>query len=84
MEKTMIPMPQVEKTAVVTAKSIYQFGKIGKGRTENEQWPGIALRRAMRAILKPPSRTTRASTPYVILDFSSFSPRERQHHLKAL
>ena len=44
----------------------------------------MALSRAMRAILNPPSRTTFARHEYVSFVRSSFSPRERQQYLKAL
>jgi len=55
-----------------------------KREEKDAQWPGMALKRAMRAILKPPSRTTRARQLYCIFVLSSFSPRARQQYLKAL
>jgi hypothetical protein len=80
-ENTKIPMPHVEKMAVVTGC------RVRDERAEHfrdSQCPGIALRRAIRAILKPPSRTTLAKHAYEIFVFSSFSPLERQQNLKAL
>src|SRR6267154_3323219 len=44
----------------------------------------MALKRAIKAILKPPSLTIRARQPYCRFVFSSFSPRARQQYLKAL
>ena len=44
----------------------------------------MALRRAMSAILNPPSRTTRARHAYDSFVRSSFSPRAEQQYLNAL
>lgn len=75
-----MPIPHVLNTAVVTTN--------GEATPEegykNAQCPGIALKRAIKATVKPPSRTTLARQPYVMFDLSSFSPRERQQYLKAL
>jgi hypothetical protein len=79
----MIPIPHVEKTAVVTTQMISLDYNIDRC-LQDLQCPGIALRRAMSAILKPPSRTTRARQAYEIFFLSSFSPRDLQQYLNAL
>lgn len=82
-----IPIPQVENTAVVTVKDAVNIIS-KKFRTWDckacVQCPGIALKRAMSAILNPPSRTTLARHAYDILVRSSLAPRARQQYLKAL
>lgn len=82
MEKTMMPIPHVENIAVVTMKNINK--EIIEADNRYSQWPGIALRRAMSAILNPPSRITRARQAYHILVFSIFTPRALQQYLNAL
>jgi hypothetical protein len=57
-ENTMMPIPQVEKTAVVTKDLFYKYS-VGREKS-NSQCPGIALSLAISAILKPPSLTTLA------------------------
>lgn len=57
-------MPHEAKTAVVTYERDVIMPFSNEKREENAQWPGMALKRAIRAILKPPSRTTRARQPY--------------------
>jgi hypothetical protein len=77
-------MPHVANTAVVTEKQPFSSRVSSERRKRDAQWPGMALKRAIKAILKPPSRTTRARQPYCMFVFSSFSPRARQQNLKAL
>ena len=83
IEKTKIFIPQVENMAVVT-KGKRSAKKRNDGLMVDIQWPGMALSRATKAILNPPSRTTCARHAYEILVRSNFSPRARQQYLKAL
>lgn len=74
------PMPHVENTAVVTARA----SAAAHTKRASSQWPGMALRRAISAILNPPSRTTCARHAYESFVRSSFSPRTEQQYLNAL
>ena len=82
MENVITPIPHVENTAVVSiSPSEYTiYGSF----VRHLQCPGIAHRRAFKAIRKLPSRTMQVKHPYVSLLFSRFSPRAEQHHLIAL
>ena len=74
MENVITPIPHVENTAVVSSEYAIYWSFV-----QHLQCPGIAHRRAFKAILKSPSRTTRAKHPYVSLLFSRFSLRAEEH-----
>lgn len=81
MEKTIIPIPR-NRSGQIQAHKDGNIPQVLK--TAVVKCPGIALSRAIRAILKPPSLTTFARHPYDMFVLSSFSPRARQQYLKAL